>query len=363
MTGIHYESKANFSIKYLQFLNEKSEATQNFPAFADSHTLLYLYRQMALVRALDDKAVHLQRTGKIGTYPSSRGQEAVSIGIGHAMRDHDIFCPYYRDQGTFLMRGVELSNILNYWGGDERGSVFKKATEDFPTCVPIGTQLLHATGVAYAVKYRKQARVVLTICGDGGTSQGDFYEALNLAGDWRLPVVFVINNNQWAISVPRKVQTSAETLAQKAIAADIEGLQVDGNDVIAVHYAVREALEKARRGEGPTLIEAVTYRLCDHTTADDGKRYQPENEFKAAWKQEPIARLGYYLKQQRLWSRDQEKELQKTLTEQIERAVQAYQAIPKAKLTDMFDYLYADLPKILLKQRNSILKIIRNTCS
>ncbi len=347
---------AHFDIHYLQYLDENSHPTQPFPAFADPKTLLFLYRQMSLIRHFDNKAVNLQRTGKMGTFPSSRGQEAVGIGLGHAMQKEDVFCPYYRDQGTLLMKGIKLSEVLAYWGGDERGSDYQNpaAKDDFPNCVPIAGQLLHAAGVAYAIKYRKQKRAVLTICGDGGTSKGDFYEAINLAGSWRLPVVFVVNNNQWAISVPRSQQSGCQTLAQKAIAGGFEGIQVDGKDVIAVRQAVDEALKKAREGGGPTLIEAVTYRLCDHTTADDAKRYTPPEEIKAAWNVEPIARLGYYLESQKLWSREKEAELQKELAVEVDNIVNEFLNRPKAPLTDMFDYLYAELPKALQPQRDEV---------
>jgi len=311
---------------------------------------------MSLIRSFDNKTINLQRTGKMGTFAASRGQEATSIGMGHALQKNDIFCPYYRDQGTFYMRGGKLSEILTYWGGDERGSEYTHPdlADDFPICVPIAGQLLHAAGVAYAIKYRKEKRGVLTICGDGGTSKGDFYEAINLAGAWNLPIVFVVNNNQWAISVPRNKQSSCETLAQKAIAGGFEGIQVDGNDVIAVRYAVADALDKARQGGGPSLIEALTFRLCDHTTADDASRYTPAEEIKNAWKDEPIARLGYYLENEELWSREKESVLQKELTAEVDEIVKEYLNTTPAKPTDMFDYLYKELPESLHAQRDEV---------
>ncbi len=356
MTDVTTKSVADFHIKYLQLINEDNEATQTLPDGFDEKTLKELYRLMALTRALDLKAINLQRTGKLGTYPSSRGQEAIGVGMGNALQEGDVFCPYYRDQGAFIARGNKLSKILGVWGGDEFGNDFHNpvSKKDFPICVPIGTQLLHATGVAFAMKYRKEQKAVLTICGDGGTSQGDFYEALNVAGEWQLPVVFVINNNQWAISVPRDAQSHCKTLAQKAIAGGFEGLQVDGNDVVAVRYAVDQALQKARNGGGPTLIEAVTYRLCNHTTADDATRYQSEEDVKAAWKKEPIARLGHYMEAQGWWSREKEAELQKEVTDELNQAVEEYLNAPEPTATDMFDYLYAELPAALKPQRDSL---------
>ena len=174
---------------------------------------------MMLTRLFDYKAVALQRTGMLNTYASTLGQEAISVGIGASMQREDVFCPFYRDYAAQLMRGVKMSEILSFWKGNEWGNHFSECPLDFPICVPIATQLLHAAGVATAFKLRKQAKVAVSICGDGATSEGDFYEAINVAGVWQLPVVFVIDNNQWAISVPRKHQTDAQTLAQKAIAA------------------------------------------------------------------------------------------------------------------------------------------------
>lgn len=347
---------ANFTVDFLQFIDEQHQLTQPLPAFADPETLLKMYRDMSLTRALDNKAIKLQRTGQMGTYPSSQGQEAIGVGIGHGMKPVDIFCPYYRDQGTFLVRGVKASEILAYWGGDERGSDFtgEHCRDDFPVCVPIAGQCLHAAGVAFAVKYRQQQRAVVTICGEGGTSKGDFYEAMNLAGTWQLPLVFIVNNNQWAISVPRGMQTGAQTIAQKAIAAGFKGHQVDGNDIVAVTDAIQQATAKARDGGGPTLIEALSYRLCDHTTADDANRYRPADELKDAWKKEPVARLGYYLEAEGLWSRDKESELQKTITEEVDAAVDEYLNYQKPKNTDMFDYLYAKLPEALYDQRDEL---------
>ncbi len=344
---------ADFKIQKLQFINAAAEATQTLPEFAQKpDELIKLYRGMVLTRSFDQKAINLQRTGKMGTYPSSLGQEAVTVGMGAALQDDDVFCPYYRDQGAFIQRGLSPAKILAYWGGDERGSDFDTHREDLPLCVPIATQLLHAAGVAYAIKYRKQSRAVLTICGDGGTSKGDFFETLNISGVWHLPLVIVINNNQWAISAPNHVQTNTASLAQKAIAAGIEGLQVDGNDIVAVHTAVSNALEKARHGGGATLIEALTYRLCDHTTADDATRYGDKEGLARAWEIEPIARLRTYLHNQGAWDKEKEFALQKECSLQIEAAVAEYLALPPQALTAMLDYLYQDLPDALQEQRD-----------
>lgn len=346
---------ASFIVPYLQYLNAEHEPTQEFPEFAkDPQVLLHLYQQMTLTRLVDTKAVNLQRTGRLGTYPSSQGQEATFVGVGHAMDKDDIYCPAYRDQGVLLQRGATIPEILAIWGGDERGNLFVNNPHDLPTCVTVSGQCLHAAGAAFAVKYHRQNRAVVTCCGDGATSKGDFYEALNVAGAWHLPLVCVIANNQWAISVPYKKQTAAQTLAQKGIAAGIAVIQVDGNDVIAVRQAVASAIAHARAGKGPTLIEAVSYRLTDHTTADDASRYRPKDQVKQAWKEEPIARLGYYLESQGLWSREQEQQLHQELSALIEKGVEDYLQTPEPKPTDMFDYLYETLPDSLIDQRAAL---------
>jgi pyruvate dehydrogenase E1 component alpha subunit len=342
---------ADFKVQYHQYLDENGELIKPLPEFATPEALQFLYREMVLTRVFDTKAINLQRTGKMGTYPSILGQEAISVAMGYAMRKDDVLVPYYRDIGAQFQRGVAMADIFRYWGGDERGSNFRHAPEDFPICVPIATQYLHATGIAKAFQYRKQPRVAVTVCGEGGTSKGDFYEAMNLAGTWNLPVVFVVNNNQWAISIPRSSQTGTETIAQKAIAAGFDGVQVDGNDVIAMNQVMLAALDKARHGRGPTLIEAITYRLGDHTTADDASRYRSKEELNAAWQKEPIVRLRKYLEQQGLWDEAREEKLQADSQAQVAQAVEDYIATPPQTIDDMFDYMYENLTKPLQEQK------------
>lgn len=346
---------ASFDIAYLQYLDESGHLTQQLPDFATPDTLQALYRQMALARLVDDRAVKLQRTGQLGTYPSSLGQEAIGVGTGSALAPADVYCPYYRETGALLERGVQIEEILANWGGDERGQDFRHTREDLPICIPIATQLLHAVGVAFALKYKQQQldeppRVAVSCAGEGATSKGDFYEALNLAGVWQLPAVFVINNNQWAISVPRAAQTATRTIAQKAVAAGVSSLQVDGNDVIAVRAAVADAVMRARRGEGPMLIEAISYRMCDHTTADDAGRYRPEGELQAAEKREPLARLATFLRSTGDWSDELEGELQRELAEISERALRNYAERTRDRATAMFDHLHAELPEAFIEQ-------------
>lgn len=337
-------SIVSFEIPFLCYLNAQGEPEQALPSFSQDTTLmLALYRMMMQTRIFDTKAIALQRTGQLGTYPSTLGQEAVCVGIGAAMKPEDVLCPYYREYGAQFWRGVSMEHILLYWGGDERGSDFSPK-HDFPVCVPIASQTLHAVGVATAFKLRKEARVVVTTVGDAGTSRGDFYEAMNVAGIWNLPVVFVINNNQWGISTPRSKQTKAHTLAQKGIAAGISCIQIDGNDIIAVTQAVTQAIDTARSGGGASVIEAMTYRLCDHTTADDATRYRPQGEWEAYKKLDPILRFRRYLERQSLWDATQEAHLIQALQAAVMQAVEHYLAIPRRAPESMFDHLYESLP-------------------
>ncbi|ANB72271.1 pyruvate dehydrogenase (acetyl-transferring) E1 component subunit alpha [Paraburkholderia phytofirmans OLGA172] len=342
---------ASFHIGYTQYLGPGGEPAQPLPAFArDPAALLPLYRAMVLTRAFDTKAVALQRTGKLGTFASSVGQEAIGVGVASAMQTDDVLFPSYRDHAAQLLRGVTMTESLLYWGGDERGSDFSVPRDDFPNCVPIGTQVCHAAGAAYAFLLRHEPRVAVAILGDGGTSKGDFYEAMNMAGVWQAPLVLVVNNNQWAISVPRSRQSAAQTLAQKAIAAGIDGLQVDGNDVIAVHQVVHAALAKARRGDGPTLIEALSYRLGDHTTADDATRYRDSEVLGKQWEYEPLLRLRTYLMHMNVWDKAQDEQLGRACLAQVEQAVDAYLGVPPPDTSAMFDHLYETLPLAMREQ-------------
>ncbi len=346
---------ASFTIEHTRFLDPKGQATQALPAFAQNReALIDLYKAMVLTRTFDAKAVSLQRTGRLGTYASSLGQEAVPVGTAAAMRAEDVFLPSFREQGGQILRGVRMTEILLYWGGDERGSDFAGPREDFPICIPVGTHAPHAAGVARAFQLRGEARVAVCVFGDGATSRGDVYEAMNFAGVQNLPVVFVVNNNLWAISVPRSRQTAAETLAQKGIAAGIPGMQVDGNDVIAVRHAVGLAIERARAGKGPALVEALTYRLSDHTTADDASRYRDDAEVSARWKEEPISRLRQYLIESETWTKAEEETLIADCAAQVEAAVSEYLATPPLPPTAMFDHLYAVLPTALAEQRAEV---------
>jgi 2-oxoisovalerate dehydrogenase E1 component alpha subunit len=346
---------ARFAIELERCLGADGVPVAQLPAFAaDRAALTASYRAMVLARTFDAKAIALQRTGRLGTFPSGLGQEAVGVGLAAAMERRDVFLPSFREHGAQLVRGVTLEELFLFWGGDERGSAFAGPVEDFPVSVPVGSHAPHAVGVGLAFKLRREPRVAVAAFGDGATSKGDFYEALNAAGVWALPVVFVVANNQWAISVPRAAQTRAETLAQKAVAVGFEGVQVDGNDVIAVRHVVGNALARARAGGGPTLIEALTYRLGDHTTVDDASRYRDDEEVGRHWKEEPIARLRAYLTAAHGWRKEDEEALLEACAAEVERAAQTYLAMPPQPAASMFDHLFAALPAALAAQRDAV---------
>jgi 2-oxoisovalerate dehydrogenase E1 component alpha subunit len=345
---------AQFAVSSTRILDPEGKAVAALPSFAeDPKELAAIYRALVLTRTFDAKAIALQRTGRLGTYASSLGQEAVAVGAAAAMSPSDVLVPSFREHGAQLWRGVTLKELFLYWGGDERGNDFAGPREDFPTCVPVGSHAPHAVGAALAFKLRAEKRAAVCIFGDGATSKGDVAEALNMAGVWKAPVVFLVNNNGWAISIPRGKQSAAETLAQKAIAAGIACEQVDGNDVIAVRAAVEKALERARSGGGPALIEAVTYRLSDHTTADDASRYRDDAEVSAHWAEEPIARLRNHLVRRGAWSKEQEEALLQECHQQVSEAADSYLSTPPMSPAELFEHVYATLPAELAEQRDA----------
>ncbi len=339
-----------------------AETHENLPTWMTPEHLLKAYEVMVLIRMFDQKAIALQRTGKMGTYPSILGQEALSTAIGMVMKREDVFVPYYRDQATLYLRGVALKESLLYWGGHERGSQYQaeSCAQDMPICVPIATQFCHAAGIASAMKIRGEKRAVVVTGGDGSTSKGDFLESLNLAGAWHLPVVFVVNNNQWAISTPRSIQCGADTLAQKAIGAGIHGVIVDGNDYFSTANEIHLALERALAGKGPTLVETLSYRLSDHTTADDATRYRSSDELKKAWDNEPVKRLQQWLLNNDLWSETQEKALVERSKAEIDSAVNDYLNTTPEPATAMFDHLFAELPMPLQSQYADLVGLTAN---
>lgn len=349
---------AEFSISFTRYLNKNGQLeVKTLPAsVSDVSMLIKIYKTMCQTRGLDQKAINLQRTGKLGTYGSVLGQEAIGAAISSTLQSNDVIFITYRELSAQLWRGVGMEEILTYWGGDERGNNYEIPREDFPICIPIASHALHAVGVAYAMKLKKQPRVAVCFIGDGATSKGDFSEALNAAGVWRLPVLFIVSNNQWAISVPVSKQTGAETLAQKAIAAGFGAEQVDGNDVLALRATADKAVKQIREGGGPYLIEALTYRMSDHTTSDDWRRYRSESEVEKHKEEDPIKRLNHYLTSISAWNDEKEKSLMLSIENEIEEVVKHYQKSPPQRPESIFDYLYEKLPESLQKQRKQLIQ-------
>jgi pyruvate dehydrogenase E1 component alpha subunit len=307
----------------------------------------------------DEKALSWQRQGRLYTFPQNKGQEAAAVGSASALEKGDWMVPAYRELGAWLKHGMPLSTYYMYYGGNEKGSVAPEGVNFMPVSVPIASQLLHAAGIGYAINQRKSKEVVITYFGDGGTSQGDFHEGLNFASVWKSPVIFFNNNNQYAISVSRLKQTASRTLAQKAVAYDIPGFQVDGNDFLAVYAATCEAVDRARAGGGPTLIEAVTYRRGPHTTSDDPRRYRSTAEEEEWAAKDPLKRLKGYLEGQGLWDDDQEKAQHEAAANAAEEAFAEFEAIDDYPIEDVFKYNYAELPPELVQQKVAYEKFLK----
>ena len=313
-----------------------------------------LYEHMTICRQFDEIAFKLQRSGRMGTYPENRGQEAVSLGAVYALRPEDWLVPCYRENCGLFWRGLPMEYILLHWMGDERGNEIPRDLYMTPQTIPIGTQMLHAAGLAWAGKYRKKDTIACAFFGDGATSEGDCHEALNFAANLDLPVVFVCQNNGWAISVPTKMQCSAPTLAQRGLAYGMECAQCDGNDIFAMAKVVGEAAERARRDHRPTFIEALTYRLGDHTTADDARRYRDEAEVKRWQKRDPLIRIRTFLQERKLFDDSREKAIQARAREEVTAAVKRAEEIAAPTSSDMFDWLYAEMPDELATQRATL---------
>jgi pyruvate dehydrogenase E1 component alpha subunit len=335
-------------VNYLQIMDELGEIdTTLFPNGLTDSFIVEMYKNMCFARALDAKALSLQRQGRAVTFGPLLGEEATQIGSAMAMRDSDYFVPNFRQHGVFLARGLPLDLFFLYWKGYEEGNAMPTEVHGLPYIVPVASQMPHAAGLAYAQKYNKTDSAVLTYVGDGGTSEGDFYETLNFAGVMKVPLVTIIENNQWAISMPRLEQTAAQTLAQKGIAAGIDVVQVDGNDVIAVYKAVKDAIEISK--EGPTLIECITYRMSMHTTADDPTKYRSDDEV-AAWKtKDPINRVSLYLKKKGLWTDDMETKMKEEQKAKIDAAVEKAETF-KPDPKSMFENVYSYIPQTLKEE-------------
>jgi pyruvate dehydrogenase E1 component alpha subunit len=345
---------ASCAVKRLSILDPQGNADVSLlPPLGDSD-IRRLYELLVLSRTFDGRALALQREGRLGTYPSILGQEAAQVGSAFAIKKDDWVFPSFREMGMHLTLGYPMHLLYQYWSGDERGLATPPGLNILPICVAVGTHIPHAVGAAMAAAYRGDRSAVVCYFGDGATSKGDFHEGLNMAGVFRAPVVFICQNNQWAISVPFDRQTAAATLAQKAWSYGFEGIQVDGNDVFAVYHATLHALEKARSGGGPTFIECHTYRLADHTTADDASRYRSPEEV-AQWQaKDPILRLRRFMEKRSLWDDEYERHVQEEATAAVDEAVHRAESVTKPAATEMFDCTRAELSPRQVRQRKEV---------
>jgi pyruvate dehydrogenase E1 component alpha subunit len=301
------------------------------------------FETMVLARTFNQRALSLQREGRIGTYPSFYGQEASQVGSALALKASDWIYPTFRESGVYVAMGYPMRLLFRYWMGDERGMRAPESMNILPMSVPVGTHLPHAAGTALAMKLKGDPSAVVAYFGDGGSSRGDFHEALNIAGVFGVPAVFLCQNNQWAISLPRDKQSAGNTIAERAHCYGFEGLQVDGNDIIAVYKAVGDALEKARSGNGPTLIECFTYRLDDHTTADDASRYRSAEEVESWMKKEPLIRLKLFMEKAGLLIKGYEDQVRKEAEERVDKAIAEAEAFEDQLPSEMLEYTYAGM--------------------
>jgi len=315
--------------------------------------IIQAYKDLLFERTADLMAVSYQRQGRMFTYPPNLGQEAIHVASGKVIREEDWLVPAFRELGAWLAKGVSLQEIFLYFKGNEEGSRFVKARRMLPVSVPIASQLVHAAGIGYAMNYTGEKAAVFAYVGDGGTSEGDFHEALNFAAVWNAPVIFVVQNNQFAISVPLSMQTKSVNIAVKGLAYNVPSVLVDGNDFFAMHEVLAFARQHAIEGKGPFLIEARTFRMGAHTTSDDPTRYRTKEEEEHWAKKDPLKRLKGYLEANRMFDSGSEEQLIMDYKAAIDKEFEAAENHPAYKLDDVFGYMYENLPDELKRQKNS----------
>ena len=350
-------------VETLTILDEKGRLDKELEPDIPEDVLLQLHRTMLLARRFDERLLNLQRQGRIGTFAPMKGQEAAQLGTIAHLRPSDWMVPAFRETAAEIWRGRSLESVIYYFNGFNEGGAIPDDRNDFPISVPVGSQMIHAVGLGWAAKYRQTDDVAMTYFGDGATSQGDFHEALNFAAVFQAPVIFVCQNNQWAISIPVSQQTRSQTLAQKALAYGMPGIQVDGNDILAVYAAAQEAVQRARSGDGPTLIECVTYRLMMHTTADDPKRYRADEEVERWKRRDPLPRFEKYLADKKLLSDEQRSQVESDVLEEIQAAIDRAEKQMEATgdPIDMFNHFYAEMPPHLKSQKEELTQALSAT--
>lgn len=343
-------------VSSLQILDEFGNIDENLMLNLKSDGFLNLYKQMVIVRVFDDKALKLQRQGRMGTWASTYGQEAIQVGVPFALDKNDWIVPSFRESGVMLCFGVPGELIYYFWRGSERGSLWDEKIRCLPPSVPVGSQFLHSAGLGYAIKLKNEENIVVGFGGDGASSEGDFHEALNFATVFGSQTLFFVENNQWAISTPYKKQTNSRSIAQKGLAFEIDSLQVDGNDIFAVIIGTKIAREKILKEKKPYLIEGLTYRLSDHTTADDAKRYRSEEEVKERLKKEPLKRFSLFLKKLNILNEKLEKEIEEEAKKEVEGYVEKMENFPKPNPEEMLQFMYKEMTWNLKEQEKLLLE-------
>lgn len=333
-----------------QIVDQDGNANELDPGLPED-LLLKMYRLMVQSRIYDEKALKLQRAGRMGTYPPLSGQEAIQIGSALALQKEDWMVPSYRENGAMMAIGLPMSFLYLLWMGNDYGNKIPENVNCLPISIPVGSQIPHATGIAWAANIKKHKMAVACYFGDGATSRGDFHEALNFAGVFNVPAVFICSNNQFAISTPVSQQTHAETLAQKAIGYGIRGYRLDGMDVLGSYVLAKEMLDRARNGEGAALIEALCYRYGPHTTADNPDLYRSKQEAEEiASKTDPIKRFKKYLFKKGLWDEDKDKELYAGIDRQVDAASKEAEKTPPPMFEELFDNVFAAMPDYLAEE-------------
>ena len=353
-----------------QVMDAKGKAKGRVPPGLEPEDLKRMFSAMLRTRLFDKRGMNLQRQGRIGFFVPSSGQEASQIGAAYAMGKDDWLYPSYRTHSIALLRDVSLVRIFDQLWGNANDAIHGRQMPNHFTfrdinwvsiSSPIGTQISQAAGTARAMQIKGDDDVVWAWFGDGGTSANDFHAGLNFAGVWKAPIVFMCENNHWAISVPQEMQTAAASFADKASAYGMRGVRVDGNDVLAVYEAAKEARERAAKGEGPTLIETVTFRMGPHSSSDDPKRYQAQELFESWQKKDPIERFRSWLKDAGHWDQAWEDEISKEFQDEIAKAVETAESTPQPDVETIFTDVYADMPKLLRDQRDALLDQIRRS--
>lgn len=339
-----------------QVLTPEGVLLESIDGLLDETAIVAMYENMVLVRAFDRKAIILQRQGRMGTYAPFEGQEAAQVGSAFALTPGDWLFPTYRDHAAAIVHGQSMARVFLYWMGHMEGSISPQGRNIMPPCVPIATQMVHAVGTAWASKLKQERQVSLAFFGDGASSEGDFHESLNFAGVFKTPTIFLCQNNGFAISVPFTQQSASQTIAQRAAAYDMPGVRIDGNDIFAVWLTMKAAIKRGLAGQGPTLIEAITYRYGAHTTADDPKKYRDQDVVSQEWRssRDPLARLKKYMERMGYWDDVKEALLLKQVTERIEAALAEAESYPKSKPTDMFKHVYAEPTWMAIEQEREL---------